>query len=346
MRRLISATIVLAACKPDPFASPVTLGGKSIEAAQLNRGHRYYTFYCRTCHGENGDGRGPAAPGLETPPRDFRISTYKFAGAPEGSLPSDADLSRIVQHGLDGTAMLQWTIPPEVMIDIVQYIKTFAVEGEGWRDPDMETASLEIGADPWTRSEDAVARGRTVYHGLAACYSCHPAYELRSEIDADRVAMGSEPLAAHRPRLWTSDVKQSATYTRPVAGDPACEDDGDCPNAGAHVCRIGRCEEKVSIRPPSFTIDPIRVGTNRTDLYRVIAGGIPGTAMPAWKGSLDEKEIWAMAYYVESLAGMRNTPAARALDEKLRADPLAPMEPAAASTVAQDSLSSGSSAMQ
>ncbi len=49
------------------------------------------------------------------------------------------------------------------------------------------------------------------------------------------------------------------------------------------------------------------------DLYRVIASGVGGTAMPTWKGSLPEEDIWALAHYVESLVAMRDRPEAAEL---------------------------------
>ena len=43
------------------------------------------------------------------------------------------------------------------------------------------------------------------------------------------------------------------------------------------------------------------------DLYRVVARGLPGTAMPAWGEGvfrLNEEEIWQVVYYVKSLSGI------------------------------------------
>ena len=321
--KLVGLVATLWGCAPNgPFDAPVELGGQVIDAAQLNRGREAYNFYCRTCHGEEGDGRGPASPELETPPRDFRLATYKFAGAADDGLPADDDLIRIVTNGLDGTAMLRWQIPPEMTDDIVQYIKTYSPVDEGWRDSDNEVGSLEITEDPWgaAKKAEAIARGRTVYHGFAECYACHPGYETRAEINRDRLATGNAPLPGFRARYWTPEAKASPTYTRPVSDDPACAEDTPCPDGDRQVCQFGRCEEKVVIRPPDFTLNRVRVGSQRADLYRIIAAGIPGTAMPRWQGGLGEEEIWAMAYYVESLVSMRGKPEARALKARLRAD--------------------------
>ena len=44
----------------------------------------------------------------------------------------------------------------------------------------------------------------------------------------------------------------------------------------------------------------------RKDLFQAIATGIGGTAMPTWKDAITDDEIWALAYYVESLMPLRN----------------------------------------
>ena len=62
--------------------------------------------------------------------------------------------------------------------------------------------------------------------------------------------------------------------------------------------------------------------TSYKDLYRVIASGIGGTAMPQWQGSLPESDIWALVYYVHSLMEMRtHMPEAVAAREKLMNQP-------------------------
>ena len=53
------------------FNQPVKLGGKVVSASVLTEGERSYDLYCRACHGDKGDGKGPAATGVRPPPRDF-----------------------------------------------------------------------------------------------------------------------------------------------------------------------------------------------------------------------------------------------------------------------------------
>src|SRR5437867_1761932 len=119
----------LPACKGyrmHEFREPLKLGGKVISADTLNEGQRRFMLYCRPCHGEKGDGKGPSSPGLRPPPRDFTLGTFKFGAVPGGTLPHDEDIVRIVRNGLHGTAMLAWDVPEQDLQNIIQYIKTFS----------------------------------------------------------------------------------------------------------------------------------------------------------------------------------------------------------------------------
>ena len=305
---------------PAPFTEAQVLGSQTVDAATLNAGRRAFSYYCRACHGDRGDARGPAGRGLRTPPRDFRIATYKFAGVPDGALPSDDALARVIRAGLHGTAMLEWDIPEQDIHDIVQYIKTFSPEGDGWRDPDNEQEpSIDPGEDPWDgRADEAVARGRAVYHGRATCYSCHPSYETRAEINADRASFGQQTLSGFRGKMWLPEPKASEAYLTPLPDDPTCESADDCEEP--RLCHFGRCELPHRIIPPDFTVNELRVGSEPAALYRIIASGVPGTAMPTWEGSLPPDDIWAMAHYVHHLATLSGSAQSRGLKERVRAD--------------------------
>jgi len=305
MKRLVLC-LVLAACSrpagaPPAFTAPVTLGGRAVPAAALEHGRTLYTQYCRPCHGDAGDGKGPAAAGLTPPPRDLRLGVYKFAAVPAGQLPRDADFARTLRQGLHGTAMQGWQVPEAELDDLIQYVKSFAPR---WR---SETPGDEIAPspDPWAgRDAEALARGVRVYHGLAQCaVACHPAYVTRAEI-----AAFTKELTGIELREIRADVYQ------PVAKDS---------------------DYGVKILPPDFTFSPPRGGDGLADIYRAIASGIGGTAMPTWKNVLPEADLWALARYVQSLVALRGTPGADALAQRLREQPVwtpAPLPAADAAT--------------
>ncbi len=71
------------------------------------------------------------------------------------------------------------------------------------------------------------------------------------------------------------------------------------------------------ILPTDFLFHPIKNGTDPLTLFRTIAAGVGGTAMPTWKGSLKDADLWALVHYVRRLALLRDTPAATALQRRL-----------------------------
>lgn len=207
----------LAACEKPKFTEPFVLtDGTEISPEVLEKGRTAYDLYCRACHGEKGDGHGPAALGLRPPPRDFRSGLFKFGAVVAGELPSDDDLRRIIRGGLAGTAMLPWELPDEDVDAVIQYIKTFKKVNEEksrWQvdpvgkpiipslDPFSARSDNERSAiqkrreDPsyqpqgkeeeeaLAREEAALLRGEKVYHVVAQCVSCHPSYATRQKIN-------------------------------------------------------------------------------------------------------------------------------------------------------------------
>jgi mono/diheme cytochrome c family protein len=306
--------LALAGCggAPKRFHKSMTLGGKKVSARALDNGAEKYRVYCQACHGLDGDGKGPASVGLRPPPRDFHLGKFKFAAVSSGQLPNDEDFMRIVRGGLHGTAMLPWNdVPDKDIYDIVQFIKTLSPR---WADG-KPGEPIVAPPDPWgaDRKAEAVTRGMKLYHGFAQCLLCHPSYATAETVNAASLEL-SKREAQLRPDPFASQLKES--------------------------------DYGFKILPPDFTRDPVRSGETLNDLYRTIASGIGGTAMPAWKGALPDDDIWAIAYYVRSLIEMRGTPEAAALKERLLASshaapaPAAPA-PAAAAPVAQLSTPDG-----
>ncbi len=284
-----------------PFTKSMTLGGKKVSARTLNRGRYSYITHCQACHGMEGDGKGPAGYALRPPPRNFKQGKFKFAAVAAGQLPNDEDLFRIVKYGLHGTAMIPWDeVPDRDLLDIIQYIKTLSPR---WLDSTPGTPIVPS-PDPWgdARRAEAVTRGMKVYHGLAQCLLCHPAYAPAEDVNAASLEL-SKREAPLRPDAFHGALKES--------------------------------DYGVKLMPPDFTRDHIRSGEKLPDLYRTIASGIGGTAMPAWKGALPEDDIWAMAYYVRSLIELKGTPQADARREALIASHAAPVGTKAASTSAE-----------
>jgi mono/diheme cytochrome c family protein len=293
-RVAIAAVALTLACteyRPQGFQEPLKLGdGKVIPAEVLARGEVLYAQYCRACHGEKGDGKGPAAARMRPPPRDFTLGSFKFASVPAGTLPLDDDLLRTVRFGLHGTPMRAWDgIPDQHVLSIVQYVKTFSPR---WKEEEPGER-IEPSPDPWReKREEGVERGRALYHGLAQCLGCHPAYAPRQYIARVSKELTGSATGDFRDDMYGSELKES--------------------------------DYGVKILPPDFTrqeLRSVREEHRLDDLFRVISAGVGGTAMPTWHGSLPDEDLWALAHYVDSLVRMRGTDAPhRLLEANLAAD--------------------------
>jgi mono/diheme cytochrome c family protein len=286
---LVLVAVGIVGCGEKTFEQPVTLGEKEVSPEVLNLGKDTYTLYCRACHGVNGDGNGPAAKGLRPPPRNFHDGLYKFVAVESGYLPNDEDFHRIIRGGLKGTAMLPWDISDERLDAVIQYIKTFS---ERWQDEYEEVGEAIVpDDDPYgpERRAEAVETGKKLYHALAQCNSCHPSYIPYDEIYQAGVELTGYGKTDLDERIYTTQLKDSDYGNR--------------------------------LQPPDFTFHQVRAGEDVKSLFRTIASGIGGTAMPTWKGSLPDDQIWALAYYVRSLIDMRGTDAALELKERLRSQP-------------------------
>jgi mono/diheme cytochrome c family protein len=283
--------ILCGACRPAsgpvPLDRPLRLGGRSVSPEHLRVGATAYTHYCRPCHGDNGDGAGPSARGLDPPARDLRLGVYKFAAVPAGQLPNDADFRRIIRGGLHGTAMLAWDIPDPELDNLIQYIKALAPR---WQ-TENPGEPIVLSRDPWVgREASAIDRGKRVYHGLAQCaVACHPAYVPRSEISAFARELTGMRVEEFRADLYTSVPKPS--------------------------------DYGVPILPPDFIFNSLRSGEATLDIAKTIAAGVGGTAMPTWKNVLPDVDLWAMAHYVRALAALRDTPAGEELRTRLLGQP-------------------------
>ncbi|MBS2029163.1 MAG: c-type cytochrome [Deltaproteobacteria bacterium] len=291
--------LLLAGCHDAnvPAMQATQLGGQTVSADRLERGRVVYVQYCRACHGDSGKGDGPASVGLRPPPRDLTRGVFKFGGtlprdgAP--TLPRDEDLTRIIRGGLHGSAMLGWDVPDPALQDLIQYLKTLSPrwQQEGPGEP------LVPSVDPFaTRDAEGVELGRALYHGLAQCSACHPAYA--SKADINRMVQKLQPGAP--PPTFRADLyAPSPTDSIELSLDK---------------------EHPLRLMPPDFLhqdLKSVRASSERADLYRVISLGIPGAGMPPWRDTLSEEQIWALAHYVASLQALRGQPGAAALEERI-----------------------------
>ncbi|MBI4509021.1 MAG: c-type cytochrome [Deltaproteobacteria bacterium] len=138
-----------------------------------------YNRYCLACHGERGDGQGPAAPWLYPKPRDFTTGRAKWRTTPSGLPPTGEDLGRVIREGAPGTSMpaFEGILDPNDIAELVAFIKSLGP---------MHDAGQPVKVpDPPHDVQALAARGRELY-AKVGCALCHG--------DEGR---GNGPLAAH-----------------------------------------------------------------------------------------------------------------------------------------------------
>jgi mono/diheme cytochrome c family protein len=227
-------------------------------------GERLYVRYCAGCHGEAGDGKGPAAAFLAPRPRDFTKGIFKFTSTPAGSIPLDEDIYRTITFGLHGTSMPGWRLLPEKdRWSLARHVKTFHKEWEFRNaDPPVPFHSNPFDMTDRKKIDAALQLGSEVYHKLGMCWSCHPAYVPRKDLETmiGSPARADLELALGKPDSWGE-----------------------------------------TILPPDFRRNPLKSVRELRDLYSVVTAGVGGTAMPTWKSSFTGEQLWALTLYVDSL---------------------------------------------
>lgn len=190
----------------------------STPAMSAEVGKTVYDRWCVGCHGEKGDGKGPAANYLMPKPRDFTLGLFKYKSTDGESPPSDDDLERIIREGMPGTAMPGWK---DVLTDgerreVIAVIKKFSDIFEFEKPGRPVRLAGEL-----TRSPQSTERGREVYR-KAKCFECHGDAGRGNISKKLKDEWGDAIWPRNFTRPWTfrggSDIKE--IYTRLAAGIP------------------------------------------------------------------------------------------------------------------------------
>lgn len=150
---------------------PGDYAGYNRRANVVQRGREVYDKYCVGCHGDYGQGDGPAAARLITRPRDFTSGIYKFRSTDSGSLPLESDLYRTITRGLAGVSMPGFPLMPHRdKLAVIEYIKhTYP----GWDEEAKQRRIVPVPLPPNDLTDARrVSRGRVVYLAMQ-CTQCH-----------------------------------------------------------------------------------------------------------------------------------------------------------------------------
>lgn len=94
-------------------------GAKKSTPELIAKGKASFTTNCVTCHGEKGDGNGPAGQLMNPKPRSFSTDKFKAGDKPE-------QVFNTISKGLPGTAMAGYShLPEEERWGLTYYVLSF-----------------------------------------------------------------------------------------------------------------------------------------------------------------------------------------------------------------------------
>jgi mono/diheme cytochrome c family protein len=283
--------------------------------------HGLYRRHCARCHGVTGDGRGPTALYQAPYPRDYRRGVFKWKSTYRDAAPTAADLDRVLEHGVPGTAMPSFRLVSQEERDILrQYVIYLAVRGQiertlvdfvanelpgdeplafngelrdeivadrlapivdAWADADSQTVAPPADFEAIVGSQ--VDLGRELYHSeRAGCYKCHGR-------EGEGGAVAGKDFEVDYD-VWNRD----RLLLKP----------------SAEIAALLKRDLPVRTSTPRLLVgETPRGGADSVDLYRRVHQGVAGTPMPAVgaagpgeTGTLSDKEVAAVTAYLQSLA--------------------------------------------
>ena len=166
---------------------------------QEPRGKAIYDKWCADCHGATGAGDGAAQAYMLPRPRDFTKGVYQIRTTASGELPTDADIRRVIDDGMPGTAMPGWRerLTDGERNDVLAYIKSFSQFFAG-----AAPTAIAIGNAPGSSAE-GIAQG---------------ARRTRSSSASSVMARRDAVTGRRRQRSTTTGNSQSSPPTSVRAG--------------------------------------------------------------------------------------------------------------------------------
>ncbi len=290
----------------------------------LAQGKRIYEYRCYFCHGYAGDAKTLASSFIDPPAR-------AFTGA-DSSRWRKQQMITAVQQGRKNTAMQPFVriLSAQEIEAVVDYIySAFIRDGvsqkktryhsvaNGWDNHEryvfaypFATGELSLTL-PWEQLNEQQQMGKQLY--VTSCISCHDRGKSNEENDGAiwRSESLSYPRNGYSHQSPSLDSMSSATPFK-IHDRPKIENSVDeIMSLGAHIFRencafchaddgTGRHWIGSFILPPPADFTAIHWLKDKSIpvLKKLIADGVEGSAMPAWKTVLKEPEIHAVAQYI------------------------------------------------
>lgn len=141
------------------------------EKPSLERGRDIYLEKCAFCHGETGNGDGPAANFSSPRPRKLNKTQYKIRTTHFGKIPSDQDIFYIISKGMPGTTMPSWNhLPESDRWSLVLFLKSLSNKFEKFY-AKGETLETVVAGDPPPATPESLIEGKTLF--TQSCSGCH-----------------------------------------------------------------------------------------------------------------------------------------------------------------------------
>ena len=182
-----------------------------------DKGAEIYARRCVLCHGEEGDGLGPAAERLNPPPRDFTLGQYKIKTTGFDDIVSnDEDLFRMINDGMPGTAMPGWgdMLSDQDIWDLIAHLKIFAGLEE-----EVPSEQVDYGTQV-ASSPESIARGKQLFHEGDRCSECHGEDGKGDAVKGLKDDSGFRTWPRNLTKPWTfrASNDQKDIYTRISTG--------------------------------------------------------------------------------------------------------------------------------
>jgi len=220
-------------------------------------GFNLYNMNCITCHGANGDS----------------VSGVSFRSGQFRRVSTDAELNRLIQTGVPGTAMPPGRYGTADLAGLVAYVRSM-------RDFDTKPARGDA------------ARGRTLVEGKGGCLGCHRINGKGSRVAPDLSDIG----ALRAPDAIERTMNDSTATMLPINRSIRA------------VTRSGKIITGRRLNEDTYSVQIIDSGENlvsllKSDLKEYTV--LKTSTMPSFKTTLTPTELDDVVTYLRTLKGAR-----------------------------------------
>lgn len=257
------------------FLTVLIMQPMAASGEELTGGRKLYQQHCAGCHGDQGDGLGPAASFLYPKPRNFQLGKFKLVST-ENSVPSEADLDAVLVRGMPGSSMPSWAQLSEADRKLL-IAEIYRLTAEGARQTYLATLRTEEElTDEELAAEDVQAEVAEFVEGRITPSS---AVEMPTLTVAD-------VLAVERGRILFEQKGCASCHGVTGKGDGVkqmLDDDG------------------TPTRPRDLTKGIYKGGHDVASLFVRVSRGMPGTPMPS-APTLTPEESVDLVHFLRSLS--------------------------------------------